>query len=73
MANTVPQLQITLEAARVNAKMTQNDVAKAMNISKNTLINWEKGRTEPEISQIRQLSELYNFPLEHIFLPQKSK
>ena len=64
-------LQISLAAARVNAGMTQEDVAKALKVSKNTIVNWEKGETEPKISRIRELSELYNMPLDNIFLPNK--
>lgn len=66
------KLQISLAAARVNAGMTQDDVSKAMKISKNTLVNWEKGSSEPTITQGRKLSELYNMPLDNIFLPTKS-
>lgn len=63
------KLQISLAAARVNAKMTQEDVAKEMHVSKNTVVNWERGTSEPSISQGRKLSELYNIPLDYIFLP----
>ena len=66
------KLRISLAAARVNAKLTQEDVAKALRVSKNTVVAWEKGETEPKISQSRQLSELYNMPLDYIFLPEKS-
>ena len=65
-------LQISLAAARVNAGMTQEDVAKALKVSKNTIVNWEKGETEPKTSRIRELSELYNMPVDNIFLPNKS-
>lgn len=37
------EIQISLAAARVNAGMTQEEVAKKMGISKQTIINWEKG------------------------------
>ena len=53
-------LQISLAAARVNAGMTQEDVAKALKVSKNTIVNWEKGETEPKISRIRELSNKSN-------------
>ena len=65
-------LQIKLSAARVNAGLTQNDVAKYMKVGKQTIVNWEKGNTEPKISQIRELSNLYNIPIDNIFLPTKS-
>lgn len=66
------EFKITLAAARVNAGLTQEQVAKALNVGKQTVVNWEKGKTEPKISQSRRLSELYNIPLDHIFLPEKS-
>ena len=66
------KLQITLAAARVNAGMTQEDVSREMHVSKQTVVNWEKGNSEPTISQRRLLSRLYNMPLEYIFLPEKS-
>lgn len=65
-------LQISLAAARVNAKMTQADVAREMRVSKNTVVAWEKGATEPKISQTRELSRLYGIPFDYIFLPTKS-
>ena len=66
------KLQISLAAARVNAELTQADVSKNMKISKNTLVNWEKGVSEPSITQARMLSELYHMPLDNISLPTKS-
>ncbi|MEY8524540.1 helix-turn-helix domain-containing protein [Lachnospiraceae bacterium 38-10] len=66
------KLQISLAAARVNAGMTQEDAAKALNVGKQTIVSWEKGTSEPKMSQSRALSELYKMPLDNIFLPQKS-
>ena len=66
------KLQISLAAARVNAGMTQEEVAKKMGISKNTVVNWEKGISEPTITQGLKLSELYGIPLDNIFLARKS-
>lgn len=61
---------ISLAAARVNANMTQDEVAKAMNVSKNTIINWEKGRNSPKYSQMVKLCEIYKMPMDYIFLPE---
>lgn len=66
------EFKISLAAARVNAGLTQNDVAKVLKVGKQTVVSWEKGKSEPKISQSRQLSELYNMPLDYIFLPEKS-
>lgn len=66
------RIQISLAAARVNAGLTQADVAKALNVGKQTIVSWEKGKSEPKMSQSRELSLLYRMPLDYIFLPQKS-
>lgn len=62
-------LQISLAAARVNAEMTQEQVADRMNVSKQTIINWEKGRVVPGVPEIAMLSEIYGIPQDYIFLP----
>lgn len=66
------QLQISLAAARVNAGLTQDDVAKVLKVGKQTIVNWEKGISEPKMSQARELSVLYKMPLDYIFLPTQS-
>ena len=66
------QLQISLAAARVNAKMTQEDVAKRMKIGKRTIINWEKGVAVPSFADLNMLSSIYGIPIDNIFLPSKS-
>lgn len=64
---------ISLAAARVDAGMTQEEVAKALKISKNTVVSWEKGTSEPKISHIRSLCDLFNRPIDDIiFLPKES-
>lgn len=67
--NKLEKLQISLAAARVNAGLSQDEVAKSLHIAKQTIVNWEKGLSEPKMSQARELSELYNMPLDNIFLP----
>ena len=66
------KLQITLAAARVNAGLTQGDVASKMHVSKRTIVNWEKGTVIPSFANIHALSGLYNIPEDKIFLPDKS-
>jgi len=66
-------LQISSAAARVNAGMTQDEVSKQIGVSKNTIINWESGKSEPTISQARALANLYSIPLECIiFVPKET-
>ena len=65
-------VQISLEAARVNAKMTQAEAAKEMGVSRQTIINWEKGKVAPGIPEIEKLSRIYCLPQDFFFIPVKS-
>ena len=66
------KIQISLAAARVNAGLTQDEVAKKMRVSKCTLVNWEKGKSTPSFASLQALSCLYNMPTDNIFLLIKS-
>ena len=37
--------RISLAAARVNAELTQDEVAKKLHVGKQTVVSWEKGET----------------------------
>lgn len=63
------KIQISLAAARVNAGLTQEDVAKKMKKSKQTIVNWEKGKVVPGIPEVEMLSRIYGIPQDNIFLP----
>ena len=63
--------KITLEAVRINAKKTQKEWAELLGVTSSTVVNWEKGNTEPTLSQIRKMSELSGIPMDFIFVPDK--
>ena len=66
------ELKITLAAARVNAGLTQDEVAEKLKVSNKTVGNWEKGNTIPNSATIYMLSNLYRIPKDNIILPIKS-
>lgn len=66
------EIKISLAAARVNAKMTQEEVSKAMHISKNTIVNWESGKAKPSLASLTLMSQLYKMPIDNIYLPSES-
>ena len=65
-------IKISLAAARVNACLTQEDVAKRLKVSKKTIVNWEKGKVIPSFVVLEALSNLYGMPIDNIFLPSQS-
>lgn len=63
------EYKISLAAARTNAKMTQESIAKKMGVSKNTIVNWENGKTEMKPAQFKMYCNLVGAPENSIILP----
>ena len=55
-----------LKSARIEAGMTQKQVATKLNVVESCYANWEQGRTEPNIAMLRKLSELFEISLEEL-------
>lgn len=64
--------KISIAAARVNARLNQRELAEKMGVNASTITNWEKGITEPNVSQLRKISELSGIPMDFIFVPEES-
>ena len=63
------RLKISLKAARVNANLSQEDVAKKMKKSKVTINNWENCKTEIDYGNLTELCRLYSVTMDDIILP----
>ena len=61
--------KISLKAARVNANLTQDEAARMVNKTKQTIVNWENGATEIKYKDLVRLCEMYEMPIEFIRLP----
>lgn len=70
--NIAEKPKIYLAAARVNAGMNQREFANYMGVDVSTVTNWEKGKTEPNASQLRKISEVSGIPMDFIFVPEQS-
>lgn len=65
--------KVTLPVARKIANMTQKDLANALNVSESTILKWEKGRTEPTVSQAIAIGKAVGIPYDNIiFLPRNA-
>ena len=62
-------MKISLKALRVNKEMTQEEAAKALNITAKTLQNWESYTTFPTGRQLIEICSVYGCGLDDIFLP----
>lgn len=71
--HTNDSFRISMAAARVNARMTQDEAAAQLHVTKQTLVNWEKGKTQPKIDQAENMSRIYGIPYNRIiFLPSET-
>ena len=63
-------MRVTLESARVNAGLTQQDVANALSVSVPTVRSWEQGKRSPKVSQFAALCKMYSASMDDIILPE---
>lgn len=64
-------MQISLKAMRVNANLTQGDVAKALGVTIRTIKNWECGDVSPNLEMFDLMCKLYGCGRDDIFVPKK--
>lgn len=66
----VLKTKFTLKTARELRKLTQGEAAKKIGVSTDTLGNYERGKSYPDIPTLRKIEETYGVPYERlIFLP----
>ena len=61
-------LKIRLAAARVNAGLSQEEMANRMQVSRATIVNWETYKSKMSEADLMLYSTICKFPKEHIFL-----
>ncbi|MGO3652701.1 helix-turn-helix domain-containing protein [Vagococcus sp.] len=53
-----------IKTLRQEKKLTQKELAEKLNVSGQAISNWERGKGYPDISNIIQLSDLFNVSLD---------
>ena len=59
-------MMITLKAARINKNLTQKEAAERIEVSKDTVGNWERGKSYPSANQIKKIEEVYGIHYDNI-------
>ena len=52
-------MAMTLKALRVNKGLGQIEAARSLGITPETLSNWERGKSYPNVPQIKKIEALY--------------
>ena len=55
-----------LKNARIGSGMTQESVAEAIQVSRQTISNWENEKSYPDIVSVIRLSDLYHISLDEL-------
>ena len=55
-----------LQKARLQARLTQEQVAESLGVSRQTISNWENEKTYPDIISVIKMSDLYAVSLDHL-------
>jgi len=66
------QKQMTLEALRINAGLTQQDVADRLGVTRQTVAKWENGEVRPKELVIYALAKLYDVDIDLIKVPSSA-
>lgn len=61
-----------IKTEREKSNMSQDDLAKKMNISRQAISKWETGSSYPDIEKILKLSEIFNLSLDELVKGDKS-
>lgn len=61
-----------LKGARIKSKLTQEAVAEKINVSRQTISNWENEKSYPDIISVIALSDLYSFSLDELLKGDES-
>lgn len=61
-----------LKESRIKSDLSQEEVAEKLNITRQTLSNWENNKCYPDILNVIGLSELYNITLDELIKDDKN-
>lgn len=63
--------KMTMEAARVNKKLTQQELAELMGVSRQTIQNWESGKQKIKPAYLYYFCSITGTTEDDILLPEK--
>lgn len=64
-------VKLSLKAARVNAGLTQENAAEKLNVAVVTIRNWEKGKSYPDVPQIKNIENVYGVEYKDIIFSEQ--
>lgn len=66
MEDLKPIIAKNLTELRLNAKMTQSDLAEQLNYSDKAISKWERAESMPDIAVLKAIADLFGVPLDYL-------
>ncbi len=63
---------LTMKAARVNKGYTQKEAGEAIGVTRDTVSNWERGRSFPNVNQLKRIENVYGVSYKELIFLQKN-
>ncbi|EJF33635.1 hypothetical protein JC2156_09980 [Weissella koreensis KCTC 3621] len=60
-----------LKTFRTKAKLSQNEIAHILHVSRQSVSSWETGRNTPDIETIKSLADIYNVSIDELVFDHK--
>lgn len=60
------EIRNKIKGARTQIGLTQEEAAEALKVSRQTISNWENGKSLPDIMSVIRMSELYQISLDEL-------
>ena len=60
----VPGLASRLRRARIDASLTQEQLAESLGVNRRTVYTWEAGRSEPTVDRLEEIAVVLDRPTE---------
>lgn len=64
-------MKISLRSARANIGLNAKEVASIIGVHQNTLLEWERGITQPPIDKVIELCAIYGIGIENLKFEEK--
>jgi DNA-binding XRE family transcriptional regulator len=62
-------MQHTIKSLREKEGWSQAELAALIGVAPSTVYNWESNKVEPRLGQFKQLSLLFQLPMDNIVIP----
>ena len=62
-----------IKTVREEKHMTQDQLAEQLHVTRQTVSNWENGKTEPDVDTLTRIAEVFDLSVETLIYGQKKR